>query len=59
MSMFESVIYIFIGFICSYAIIDRICKCIEYRNAAKIYQKFNEDASKAVVERVKAENDIS
>lgn len=34
--MFEIVVYAFIGFIFVYAIIDRVCKCVEHKNATKV-----------------------
>ena len=34
--MFEIVVYAFIGFIFVYAIIDRVCKCVEHKYATEV-----------------------
>lgn len=34
--MFEIVIYAFVGFIFVYAIIDRVCKCVEHKHASEV-----------------------
>lgn len=35
LKMFEIIIYAFVGFIFIYAIVDRVCKCIEHKHMSE------------------------
>ena len=37
--MFEIVVYAFIGFIFVYAIIDRVCKCVEHKHTLEVVKQ--------------------
>ena len=39
MSVFNIILFVVVGFICIYAIIDRICKCVEHNHVAKSFEK--------------------
>lgn len=52
MTAFQQALLIVIIFICAYALIDRICKCIEHCATAKAYSKFRENGVLTSLEKV-------
>lgn len=37
MALFEVGLFVILAFICIFALVDRICKCIEYRSATQAF----------------------
>ena len=52
MIAFQQALLIVLIFICTYTLIDRICKCIEHCATAKAYGKFKENGVVTSLERV-------
>lgn len=48
LKMFEIIIYAFVGFIFIYAIVDRVCKCIEHKHLSEAVKKNDAKDSKEV-----------
>lgn len=48
----QQILFVLIIFICAYALIDRICKCIEHCATAKAYSKFRENGVITSLEKV-------
>lgn len=46
--MFEIITYAFVGFIFTYAIVDRICKCIEHNHLSEDVKKNTEENAKEI-----------
>ena len=52
MIAFQQVLLIVLIFICTYTLIDRLCKCIEHCATAKAYSKFRENGVITSLEKV-------
>ena len=57
-STFEIMLFAVIGFICVYAIIDRICKCIEQKYIAKAFEKSIEEGKATIVDKKYIDDNI-
>ncbi len=52
MTSLQYLIMFLVLYLCAYALIDRICKCIEYCATAKAYLKFRENGVITSLEKV-------
>ena len=58
MSVFNIMLFVVVGFICTYAIIDRICKCVEQKYIAKAFEKSIEEGKVSIVDNKYIDDDI-
>ena len=53
MTTFQQVLLVLIIFICTYTLLDRLCKCIEHCATARAFGKFRENGLLTSFEKVK------
>ena len=50
MSIFNIMMFVVVGFIGVYLLIDRICRCIEQKNIAKAFEKAIEEGKISIAD---------
>lgn len=58
MSVFNIMLFVVVGFICTYAIIDRICKCIEHKHIEKTFEKLISEGKVSIADQKYIDDNI-